>query len=147
MFDLYDSSVINWNGWWATWQSLREAGWQITVKPAYRDWRLPANLQVSREKVYLRHPETKMLARITQLGAPTNDAENSKAYDYVLDFMTPERNRYAKAPRVFEERDLTVNDIPQLMKLILDLQATVRPKRKPNPVVREQAEILLLKTA
>lgn len=142
-FDIRDCSTICWQGWWTTWDALRSAGWKITVEPAYSNWRQPEASAKSREKLYIRHPASAMIGRITQ-EAVESEFHSS---DYTLDFLTQECNHRVKPFRIQEERDLTADDIPDLMGLILRLQAKDRKSAKRiKPAAVAQAEILLMRT-
>lgn len=134
MLNIYDNSIINWKGWKTDWASLRLSGWEITIKPSYDNWRQPFHSAASHTKVYIRHPENKMIGRITW---------EEDSIDYELDFIIQEKNQRITQPQVLIQRNLTIDDIPKLMEIILELQKI--NKRKINkPRDLRQAEIYLL---
>ena len=138
VFDSDDCSAINWCGWRTTWGALRKSGWEMIIKPAYLNWGKPKDSAASRDKVYIRHPINKMMGRITLQG---------KGSDYDLDFLIQECNHRIKPLRICEDAGYTPEDIQRMMEVILALQESVKPKRrrKPDPAIESQAEILLLR--
>ena len=117
---------IRWNGFTATPRTLAAAGW--THQARYGDWRHPAK----RTKLYFRHPETRMIARVT-LDSPNAKRMGFEDYSFysiwTLDFMTHERNWQIKAKRVVdEEMQVTEDDIGPLLEAIAQVQEK-RPRR------------------
>lgn len=139
MFEMRDDDVIWWAGWETTWKKLQSSGWFICVKPAYYNRRLPHDSVASKEKVYIRHRASKMLGKLIPNAISIQDGY------YELDFLTLERNKRVKSKPFIMESDLTADDIPALMQLILTLQETVKPKRRASVSATHQAEILLLR--
>jgi hypothetical protein len=137
VFDLADNSIIHWAGWETTWQSLRAEGWVITIKPKYSNWRQPYCSAASREKVYIRHPQSRQLGRIT--GGLQVDGRKY----WELDYLIQECNHRVKPQRITDDGELSIDDIPHLMNLILNLQP--KTKRKKSTIIEKQAEILLLR--
>lgn len=123
-FDKPDRNIINihWNGFVTDWQALVEAGWKLTLKTKYADWRVSG----SNDYLYIRNPELSLIGRLN-----LTKMEKENRYSATLDYLTPERNRRVKKiAKVFEEKDLTVDDVPALLELILKLQADNKPKLK-----------------
>ncbi len=142
MVDLRDDDTIWWEGWETSWKKLRASGWYISIKPKYQNWRQPFCSAASHEKIYIRHRESKQMGRIV---LTDDNAQSRKVGAYELDFLTQECNHRTKPPTILNERDLTLGDVPLLLEIILSLQESVKPKKKPSDRVKEQAEILLLK--
>lgn len=139
MFNIQDNSIIEWAGWWTTWHALRKEGWIITIKPKYENWRRPNDSETSIEKVYIRHPKTRMIGRISK----DNNFEMTNN-DYTLDYLSQEHNWKIKAPKILEKQEITPKDIPALLEIILKLQEQT-PKRKTQESQRyiKTAELLL----
>lgn len=148
--DSFSSTKLKWKGFTTTFHDLQKEGWEITIKPKYDNWRLPGCVASSREKIYIRHPENRMIGRIIKktITDYTIGTDSVVTYDkYELDYLIQEHNQRKSAPKLFEERDLTENDIPGLLELILKLQPKLKRKKKPNDDIIKQAEILFLKQA
>lgn len=135
-------STITWNGWTTRWQHLRQCGWEITLKTPYDNWTQPEHSAASHEYAYIRHPPSCMLGRITK----ANRMLYARGHVWELDWLMPEHNQRVKAPAIITDRELTADDIPALMGIILSLQ-TPPAKRRIKPEANAAAEILLLKNA
>ena len=114
---------IYWMGWETSWRALKCFDWVVTRKKAYDNWRNSKDSKASNEYIYIRHPNTNMIGRITL----RKQSEGTAGWE--LDFMTVEHNGCLKKKPVYMERDITEKDIGPMMELILALQSQ-RPKRK-----------------
>jgi hypothetical protein len=137
-------SKIIWEGWETTFLELFNSGWEITSIPKYENWMNPKDSARSHDKIYIRHPTYKTIGRITK--DPAYDILIDES-TYTLDFLSQECNKWVKPPRCIDERELTIDDVPRMMEIILNLQNANKPKKKPKPEILKQAEILLLKRA
>lgn len=127
-------SKLEWLGWQTTLEQLITQGWRIECRSHYNNWRLSSSLP-SYDKIYIRHPLNNMIGRITI-------KENCSVYK--LDFIIQEHNqRIAKKP-FYDEKPLTLADIPRLMEIILRLQSSKKSSRPLNLKSRETAEIILM---
>lgn len=147
-----EMKTIRWKGWTTSFDSLKAEGWVITTKPKFENWRLPIDSARSTEKIYVRHPENRMIGRISKVKKSYDykiltDSYPIEVVEYELDYLIQEHNQWKSAPKIFEERNLTADDIPKLLQLILELQEPLKVKKKIPPQIRQQAEILLLRQA
>lgn len=125
--------VILWNGWRTTWEKLHHAGWEITVPPKYSNWRLDSHNK-AHQYMYIRHPETRMIGRLNL--DPWEHYDDGMAMEEsfgILDFLTHERNQRVKPKPIYVEAELTVDDIPMLLDLVLQLQQKHYPKPPKKP--------------
>lgn len=121
---LPDSTAIVWEGFNSDLGTLRRRGWIVQELPAFHDWKNPKDSKASHRYLYIRHPQFKTIGRTT-----IPDSGNEVL---VLDFLSQESNKWVRPPRVFEERNLTADDIPALLDLIAaiqDSQPRIRRKR------------------
>ncbi len=139
---------VTWKGWKTTFGDLFRKGWEISIKPKYNSWTRPCHAEASREKIYIRHEENNMLGRIIKKTITDytvgTDKKVTRDY-YELDFLIQEHNSRTKHNPIYLEKDLTHDDIPQLMELILGLQEKKKVKKRPTKEIKHQAEILLLR--
>lgn len=130
-----NDGIISWKGWTATVDDLIARGWVITHRPKYFHVTNLRDSEASNSYLYLRHPVTRMIARIRW-------EPNTQACGEV-DYMTHEKNIRIKFPKVFLE-ELSEDDIPMLLEAVLAIQSK-RPKKKYSKIT--EAEILQYKTA
>lgn len=123
---LDDIVSVEWLGWETTWHQLKAAGWEVTTQASWDDWRHAPHH--SFEKVYVRHPKHKLVGRLRL--DPSCMAGSGKDRIAYLDFLTPERNKTTKPPRV-QLAELTQADVPLLYEALLALQRSY-PKPKPR---------------
>lgn len=137
--DFYsDDLVFHWNGWTATCSSLVDEGWTIAFKRAI--------YPNERDKLYLRHKVTGMVARIIW----ENVATNIRADDRIhldLEFLVHDRARRNKVKiNIIEEvySEPTEEDLDKLFKMILEVQAK-RTRVKPKAKITKDNVIELIK--
>lgn len=123
-----------WDGWETTLTELIAKGWVVTTRPKYHNWRDSYNSNRSNAYMYIRNYKTKMIGRlrIDVEGSYINGNERVG----VLDYLTHEKTRRVKPNPVYDTRDLTVDDIPLLMKLILELQSEYPPARTDTNIIQ-----------
>lgn len=115
-----DVSKIEWLGFVTNITALKYAGWEVTNKSKYKNWRDSENSEASHDYLYLRHSVHRLIARIRYT-----------PYEVVngnLDFLTHEKNQRVKPPRYVSERDYNESDIQPMLEAIIEIQKQ-RPKR------------------
>jgi len=129
---------VRWQGFETTWTKLREAGWEVSRKQGYQNWRYPDNN--ANDKMYIRNKETHMIGRLT-LNGQTNEPLDSRSYTdsyCTLDFLTHEKNIRFFGKAIYETRELEEADIGPLLELVLKLQQKFKrepKKQKPTNVI------------
>lgn len=150
MQQLYEDGIgaIRWQGWTTTIAELKLAGWVISHKEPYRNWRDAKNSAKANRYIYLRNHALRMIGRLrvekNQHYNLTSDemVGNDVIRNYTLDFLTGESNRKLRPKPVYDDAVTeavlsTAEDIPALLDLVLQLQGPQKKKRK-------QAEITYL---
>lgn len=140
MCDMDEPDIICWYGWKINWADLRLNGWEITHKKHYCNWRDSTNTSRSNNYIYIRHPASNMIGRITLGKADLHDRPNIPI-SYVLDFLTVEHNQRIKKKPVYLEKEVTERDMQGLYDLILGLQEN-RPKTRRK---KRKAQIINLR--
>ncbi len=142
----YFPDKISWNGWTATLDSLKAAGWTIYQ---HRNYFVGTDSYGKPEYFHLRHNATKMIARFTPsptaiMCPPPSLPDESEE----VDFLTHERNKRIKPHPIYEYANLTEDDIGELLAVLLRLQEDRKKSYPPKKAAASNETVLvLLKTA